>query len=191
MFARIVAVASLLLVGSLLVPGLSQAAGSSGWAGGYHQVKRPQFRPWHGRASVQQPQARWRPHPRTATFSSRIPRYHAAAGRPALIEPDLRQNAPVSRAFARSATAGVRFRPSGRQGAGQIADDQPIPRVLAPDPRRYTQFRPDSRERLTYEQLQANASSKAPVWSPYELAAGTRPAGNRRAVPRPGSWRAW
>ena len=190
LFARILAAGTLTFAVFSVFPGAAQATGLSGWAGSHQPSKRPLFRPWQERAQTGQRVMRWRPQPRSIRYAVPAPRYQAASRQPALIVPD---RAPVSRAFGRSVKAGVRFRPTSRNGVGRMtnATNQPLAGVSAPGVQ--SQFRPEHRQRLPYERLQANAGTTHQFRTPFTNRARntTTSAAIRPSAPRTGYWRSW
>lgn len=192
LFPRIVAVGVIAIAVFSGLPGLAQATGVSGWTSGYPQSKRPMFRPWQPRAQHDQRHMRWRPQQRATGYASPAPRYQAASRQPALILPE-RSSPPVTRAFARSSTSGVRFRPNGRIGSGPSGIGPNVPIVEVATPGLQSQFRPQTRQRVPYEQLQARVDSTRHYWTPYGSAAGiSAPAAAFQAPSaRAGYWRTW
>lgn len=192
MFARILAVGTIAITLFSVFPGAAQATGLSGWAGSHQQSKRPLFRPWQARVQTDQRHMRWRPQPRSARYAALVPRYQAASRQPALIVPD-RAPASVSRSFARSATSGVRFRPNSRNGSGPITDATNQPSAAVSAPGAWSQFRPDTRHRLPYERLQANAGTTQQFRTSFANSARNSMATSaiRPSAPRTGYWRSW
>lgn len=191
LFARILAVGTIAVAVFAAYPGATQAAGLSGWAGSHQQPKRPLFRPWQERAQTGQRQMRWRPQQRSAPYAASAPRYHVASRQPALIVPD-RAPAPVTRAFARSATTGVRFRPNSRSVGGPPAGGANPPVTAMPAPGIHSQFRPETRQRLPYERLQAHAGTTQQFRTPYVRSARHATASAvESALPHTGYWRTW
>jgi hypothetical protein len=189
LFARIIAVATIALTGTLAVPGHSQAAGAGAWSGPYHQSKRPIFRPWQDRSQyARQPEMRWRPQRRVAGYRSPAPRYQAVARQPALIQPESRFSAPASRAFARSATSGVRFRPHGRGSSAPVASVAATPLPAPADNRLQGQFRPETRKRMSYEELQAQADTTRQARAAFGMPG---PSVGRAPLPMMAYWRNW
>lgn len=143
------------------------AAGSSAWTG-YANQGRIQFRPWQARSERHVSNERWRPHHRSPSSKNPAPRYQTALRQhPALIAPESRYSAPVSRAFARSVSAGVRFRPNSRAAVAAADRVQTTPQAVMLDPSLQSQFRPsEQKRRSTYEQLQAARPSTG-SWNPY------------------------
>jgi len=173
-FARILVAGSFFSVCSLLALGLlpstAQAGGYAGWSGYTSQAKRPQFRPWQQRGELRVTEQRWRP-PARSSYRGTPSRYASANRQAPLLVTESRYSAPVSRAFARPASVGVRFRPSSRgvQGGGLPTGD--TARQVLPDRTLHAQFRPKpTKQRLTYEQIQANSRASS-AWPTY---AGSR-----------------
>jgi hypothetical protein len=174
-FARILVAGSLVSVCSLLVlgmtPSVAQASGYAGWSGYTSQVKRPQFRPWQPRGDSRITEQRWRP-PARSSYQGTTSRYVSANRQaPPLLVTESRYSAPVSRAFARPASVGVRFRPNSRGAQrGGLPTGEAAQQVL-PDPALHAQFRPKpTNKRPTYEQMQANSRTTY-TWPTY---AGSR-----------------
>jgi hypothetical protein len=161
-----------LLISSTLVmvpPGTAHASGFAGWTGHAGHTKRPQFRPWQPRVEQRAIDARWRPHRATGPQAAAT-RYAAAPPRQApLIAPEPRYTAPVTRAFARSVNAGVRFRPNSRAAVAPADQVQTTPATLVENPGLHRQFRPKpERKRVSYEELQARSGASNPQsWPTY------------------------
>ncbi len=174
MFARILVAGSFFSVCSLLALGLlpstAQAGGYAGWSGYTSQAKRPQFRPWQQRGELRVTEQRWRP-PARSSYQGATSRYASANRQTPLLVTESRYSAPVSRAFARPASVGVRFRPNSRSvQSGGLPNGEAAQQVL-PDRTLHAQFRPKpTKKRLTYEQIQANSRANA-TWPTY---AGSR-----------------
>jgi hypothetical protein len=187
------------LIGSTLVmasPGAAHASGFAGWTGHTGHTKRPQFRPWQPRVEQRANDARWRPHRATGPQAAAT-RYAAAPSRQApLIAPEPRYTAPVTRAFARSVNAGVRFRPNSRAAVAPADQVQTAATTLVTNPGLQRQFRPKpERNRLTYEQLQARSGAANPrSWPSYAAQPMYGSSTSTAMAPVtgfPGYWRTW
>lgn len=171
MFDRIIAAGTLVTLSASLVlsfsPATAQAAGYAGWSGYTTQSRRPQFRPWQPRTVDRSQGLRWRP-PSGAIRQPGPARYPSAARQPALLAAESRYPAPVTRAFARPANVGVRFRPNGRSApAGRLHSPDRAGGTSA-DAALQAQFRPKpSKKHLTYEQLQARSTPAQSGWRGY------------------------
>lgn len=166
MFARVIvagtffSVSSLLMVG--LLPAAAQAAGYAGWSGYASQVKRPQFRPWRPRSEFRASNHRWRP-PARSVPQNTTQRYASANRQAPLLVTESRYSAPVSRAFARPANVGVRFRPNSRGAARGSLPTGDVAQQALPASALHAQFRPKPAERrLTYEEMQAKRRISQP-----------------------------
>jgi hypothetical protein len=154
---------------AVVLPGAAHASGIAAWAGSAGHSKRPHFRPWQPRVEQRANDARWRPHRATGPQSA-VTRYAAAPSRQApLIAPEPRYTAPVTRAFARPANVGVRFRPNSRAAVTPADQVQTTPTAVVAHPGLHRQFRPKpERKRASYEELQARTGAASPrSWPSY------------------------
>jgi hypothetical protein len=151
------------------VPGAGvQAASATSWQSSMTPGMRPQFRPWAPRAVAVAPETRWRPH-RSTPLIQPPPRHAAPTRQAPVVVNESRYTAPVTRAFARTALSGVRFRPQGRAAevAAARVDTTPIPRMAGPNI--HARFRPmTTPKRPSYEALHGNSAAPTQLaWRPY------------------------